>query len=67
MAQNEEYLEIEDVVKIFKIARNTIYDKTNPKKTQSEHLMPCYKPTGKLLFKRSEIEKWIERHRIKAS
>lgn len=63
----DEWLEIEDVVKTYKIAKATVYEKTNPNKTPKEHLMPCYKPTGKLLFKKSEIEKWIERHKIKVA
>lgn len=65
--QDEEYLEVQDVMRIFHMGRNTIYEKTNPKITPTEHLMPCYKPTGKLLFKRSEVEKWIERHKVRAS
>jgi predicted DNA-binding transcriptional regulator AlpA len=64
---NDEYLDVKDVMKLFKISRETVYDKTNPNKTSKEHLMPCYKPTGKLIFKRSEVEKWIERHKVKAS
>ena len=61
----DEWLEIRDVAKIFKLAVGTIYDKTNPNKTDKARLMPCYKPTGKLLFKKSEIERWIERHKVR--
>ena len=64
---SDEWLDVKDVVSRFKMSRDTVYDYSNPNKTAKEDLMPCYKPTGKLLFKKSEIEKWIERHKIKAS
>lgn len=65
--EQESFLNIEQVAEEFKIPVSTIYTKANPNKTPKEHLLPSYKPAKTLLFKRSEVIRWIEKHKLIAS
>lgn len=57
---SDELLGIGDVAREFGVNRDTIYrrvrDKSDP--------LPCFKVFGRLRFRRSEVEAWLERHRF---
>ena len=55
---NDEILDIKQLADLIKLDRQTIYYLT------SNRLIPYMKPTGKLLFMKSEIMKWLNKSRI---
>ena len=58
-SQNDEYLNAVETSKYLKIKIGTLYNLVNKNK------ITHHKPNGgKLLFKKSDLNKWIENHRI---
>ncbi len=53
----EEYLSLDELVKIIPLAKGTVYRYT------SKGLIPHIKVGRRLVFKRSDIDAWLERHR----
>lgn len=54
-------LDVEQAAKFLRLKINTIYEKTSRK------LIPHFKQGNKLYFKRSELETWVTRGKIKTS
>ncbi len=50
---NKEYLSLSEVAEYTRLAKQTIYQKT------SQRIIPHIKKGGKLIFKRTEIDQWL--------
>lgn len=63
MKEVDKYVDIKWVVEYTGLSKSMVYQLANPEVTPREHLLPSYVPVNKKLFKVSEVERWMQRHK----